>query len=214
MLSPEIPRQLPLEARDFGMYIGFFSTWAYLFALGRGRTKGMPPWYILLTLVIFVGIMGLDGINAFLYDLKVLPHLYTPTLQLRLGTGFLTGIAFAGILAPVINFSLWRANDQRPIMETRHVVGALLIAAVWFAINESGWGIWLYPLAIITSASTPLLIGLINMVFLLSLFRKEGIAENWRGVLNPLAAGVFCALIELGVLALMRYAVLGTTVLP
>jgi hypothetical protein len=52
------------------------------------------------------------------------------------------------------------------------------------------------------------------MVFLLSLFRKEGHAVTWFDTLNPLAAGVFLGLIELGALALMRYAVLGTTILP
>jgi hypothetical protein len=217
-ISPEIPAQLPLEARDFGMYVGFLAVWAYLVATGRGRTKGMPPWHILLSLVIFVGIMGADGINAFLYDLHdkspVIPYLYHPLLQLRLGTGFLTGIAFAGILVPVINFSLWRGNDVRPIMVARDVLAGLVISAILYAINETHWGFFFYPLAIITSASVPILVGLINMVFVLSLFRKEGAAESWFAALNPFAAGVFFSLIELGFLSVLRYAVMGTAVLP
>jgi hypothetical protein len=80
--------------------------------------------------------------------------------------------------------------------------------------NESRLGILLYPLAIVTSASVPILVGLINLVFLLSLFRKESLANTWFDALNPFAAGVFLALIELGGLSLMRYAVLGTTILP
>lgn len=211
--------KLPLEARDFGIYVGFFGVWAYLFALGRGYAKGMPPWYILLTLVIFVGIMGFDGINAFLYDLHdktpVIPYLYQPLLELRLGTGLLCGIAFAGIMAPVLNFSLWRNNDNRPLIENwKQLAGGMAVLVFLFAISASGWGILVWPVSIITSASVPVLIALINMVFLLSLFRKEGSALTWRDALNPFAAGLFCAIVELGILSFMRYAVLGTTVLP
>ena len=119
-LDPEEPVKLPLEARDFGMYVGFIAVWAYLSAIGRGRVKGMPPAPILVTLVLFVGVMGLDGVNAFVYDLQknlpMVPYLYEPRLQLRLATGLLTGIAFGGILTPVVNFSLWRAEDNRPII--------------------------------------------------------------------------------------------------
>jgi hypothetical protein len=210
---------LPLEARDFGMYVGFIAVWAYLIAIGRGRARGMPPAPILVTLVLFVGLMGLDGVNAFAYDLQknlpMIPTLYEPRLQLRLATGLLTGITFAGILTPVVNFSLWRANDNRPIIENwRQLLVALAIAAALFVANETRLGIFLYLLAIATSVSVPILVGLINMVFLLSIFRKEGLAVTWFDALNPFAAGVFLGLIELGVLSLMRYAVLGTTILP
>jgi hypothetical protein len=211
--------KLPLEARDYGIYVGFFGVWAYLFAIGRGRAKGMPPWYILLTLVIFVGIMGFDGVNAFLFDLHdktpVIPYLYPPLLELRLGTGLLCGIAFAGIMAPVVNFSLWRQNDNRPIIENwQQLAGGMIVLVFLYAVSMSGWGILLWPVSIITSASVPALIGLINMVFIISLFRKESAAIHWRDALNPFAAGILFAILELGVLSLMRYAVLGTTILP
>jgi hypothetical protein len=211
--------KLPLEARDFGMYVGFLAVWAYLTVIGRGRAKGMPPAPILLALILFVGVMGVDGVNATAFDLHknlpMIPFLYEPRLQLRLGTGFLTGIAFAGILTPVVNFSLWRVDDNRPIIENwKQVLVALAISAVLFIANESRLGILLYPFAIITSASVPILVGLINMVFVVSLFRKEGLAVTWFDALNPFATGVFLGLIELGVLSLMRYAVLGTTILP
>jgi hypothetical protein len=219
LLDPEEPVKLPLEARDIGMYVGFLAVWAYLIALGRGRARGMPPWQITLTLVLFIGVMGFDGINAFLFDLHqkvpAIPYLYEPQLQLRLGTGLLTGIAFAGILAPVINYSLWRQDDPRPIIENgKQFAGALGVAAIVYLINESRLGIFLYPFAIITSASVPILIGLINMVFVLALLRREGTATTWFEALNPFAVGVALALIELGILSLLRYAVLGTAVLP
>ena len=201
------------------MYVGFVAVWAYLIVLGRGRAKGMPAPWVLVALILFVGAMGFDGVNAFLFDLHknipVVPYLYEPLLQLRLATGLLCGIAFAGILAPVVNYSLWRQDDNRPIIENgKQFVGTLIIVALLFVMNELRWGIWLYPVAIVTSASVPILVGLINMVFVVSLFRQEGAAITWRDALNPFAAGVLLALLELGLLSLMRYAVLGTAMIP
>lgn len=214
-IDPADPTQLPLEARDFGIYVGFLVTWGYIVAIGRGRAKGMPPPWLLVTLIGFVAIMGFDGINAFLYDLQVVPHLYTPRLELRLATGLLCGVAFAGLLVPVVNYSLWHENDMRPVMENwREFLGALALMVVLFVLNASRLGILYYPLAIATSASVPILVGLINMVFAISVFGREGSAATWRDALNPFAVGVAFALIELGAMSILRYAVMGTTVLP
>ncbi|CAG0940961.1 hypothetical protein ANRL1_00327 [Anaerolineae bacterium] len=213
--DPETPMQLSLEARKVGMYVGFLAVWIYLIALGRGRVKGMPPWYILLTFIIFVGIMGLDGFNAFFYDLKVIPHLYEPRLDLRLFTGLLCGYAFAGILIPVVNYSLWRENDTRPVIEDWKVfVGGFIPLAIVYVVTFSGWGILLYPLSIISSASVLILVALINVVFVISLFRKEYTAITWHDALNPFAAGIALAIVELGFLSLVRYLLLGNTPLP
>ncbi len=214
-IDPADPTQLPLEARDFGIYVGFLVTWFYIALLGRGKAQGMPKPWMLVLCVLFVGIMGFDGVNAFLYDLRVVPHLYTPLLELRLATGLLCGVAFAAFLVPVVNFSLWREHDMRPVLENwKQFVGALILMVVLFALNASGLGIFYLPLAITTSASTVILIGLINLVFVVSLSGHEGTAVTWRDTLNPFAIGVFLALVELGAMSLLRYAVLGTTVLP
>jgi hypothetical protein len=214
-LDPATPTQLSLEARKVGMYVGFMAVWVYLIWLGRGRAKGMPAWYFLLIFVIFIGIMGLDGFNAFFYDLKIVPHLYTPRLDLRLFTGLLCGYAFAGILVPVVNFSLWQQNDTRPLIGNwKEFAGGFIPLGIVYAATASGLGILLYPLSIIASASVLILIALLNLVFLLSMFRKEYTAVTWRDGLNSFAGGVALAIVELGVLSLARYAVLGNTPLP
>ncbi|MBI5304173.1 MAG: DUF2085 domain-containing protein [Chloroflexi bacterium] len=213
--DPAEPMQLSLEARKVGMYVGFLAVWIYLAILGRARAKGMPAPGILVALIIFVGIMGFDGFNAFFYDLKIVPHLYEPRLDLRLATGLLCGYAFAGILTPVVNFTLWRANDTRPLLANwkEFAIGFVPLVVV-YALASSGWGIWLYPLSIISSASVLILVALINVVFLLIVFRKESTCVTWRDALNPFAAGIACALAELGALSALRYIVLGNTPLP
>jgi hypothetical protein len=195
--------------------------WAYLVILGRGRASGIPRASILFTLVCFVAIMGADGINAFLYDTYLfhfpidLPHLYTPNLELRLGTGLLCGYAFAGILLPVVNSTLWRDPDPRPVIGGwKQFLGGIAVLAVFFAMNESEWGIFLYPLSILAAASTIILLALINMSFVVSFFQRAPSAVTLRDALNPFAAGVFLTLFELGVLSVMRFAVLGSAILP
>ena len=219
LIDPAAPVKLPLEARDLGMYGGFLMTWFYIIAIGRGRAKGMPLFPMLLYLVLFVGIMGFDGVNALLYDLHQnapsIPYLYPPQLELRSATGLLCGIAFGGIMTPVVNYSLWRGDDMRPVLGTwKHLLGALAIAAVIFVMNYSEIGLFLWPLSILAGGATIILIAMINMVFVISLAGKEASAVTWREALNPFAVGVVLAIVELGVLSLARYAVLGTAVLP
>ena len=220
MIDPAVPVKLSLEARDVGMFGGFVLTWAYLAILGRGLASGVPRASILFTLVCFIFIMGADGVNAVSYDTHVLhfpielPYLYTPRLELRLGTGLLCGTAFAGILLPVVNSTLWRDPDPRPVFGGwRQFLGGLAVLSVFFALNETESGIFLYPFSILAAASTLILLGFINMVFVISFF-KQPYAVTLRQALNPFAAGVFCALIELGALSALRYAILGTATLP
>jgi hypothetical protein len=219
-IDPREPVKLSLEARDFGIYAGFLVMWAYLAILGRGHARGVPSASILLVLVLFVFSMGADGLNAFFYDTSFfqmpieLPHLYTPRLELRLGTGLLCGIAFAGILLPVVNSTLWRDEDPRPsIGNWKQFVGGISILAILFLLNESESGIFLYPLSILAAASVVILLSVINMVFVISFFKQPS-AVTFRDALNPFAAGVLLTILELAVLASLRYAILGTATLP
>lgn len=194
--------------------------WAYLAILGRGRASGMPRVSILFASVCFIAIMGFDGINAFFYDTSFfqmpieLPHLYTPRLDLRLGTGLLCGIAFSVIMLPVVNSTLWRDPDPRPVFSGWwQFLGGLAVLGVFFLMNQTESGIFLYPFSILAAASTIILLALINMVFVISIFQRPA-AVTFRDALNPFAAGVFCTVLELGLLSALRYAVLGTTTLP
>src|SRR5947207_2551700 len=46
--------QLPLCARNTGIYSSFLVTSLYLLALGRRRAAKLPPWPITITLLLFV----------------------------------------------------------------------------------------------------------------------------------------------------------------
>ncbi len=104
---------------------------------------------------------------------------------------------------------------MRPVFANwKDFLGGLGLLVVLFAMNASRLGILFWPLAIVTSASTIILIALINMVFVISIFGREGRAVTWRDALNPFSAGVLLAMVELGGMSLLRFAVLGNAAMP
>src|SRR4029079_3838077 len=56
--------QLPLCARNTGIYRSFLFSSLYLLALGRQRAAKLPPWPITIALALFIVIMGVDGLNS------------------------------------------------------------------------------------------------------------------------------------------------------
>jgi uncharacterized membrane protein len=60
-------RQFPLCARCSGMYLGVILVFLTLWLGGRLRWGALPRWPILLALLGFVAVMGLDGINSYLH---------------------------------------------------------------------------------------------------------------------------------------------------
>ena len=93
--------QLPLEARMGGIFAGFLIGVLYLLWTGRERAGLLPPARLQALLLGLIGLMGLDGTNALLYDLG-LPALYPPHNALRLATGLLCGLALALLAVPVL----------------------------------------------------------------------------------------------------------------
>lgn len=199
---------MPIEARKAGMYGGFILTWLYLIARGRARATGFPPWPVSLALVAGVGLMGLDGLNATLYDLR-LPVPYTPQLPLRLSTGLLTGIAFAGFLLPVLNTTLWRARDPRPILAGWHDwIATLALCAGFFLAIVNDLPPLLYPLSVLSVAGIPGVLLIINLVVLVSLLRREASFDHLAQVMPLVVVALTLVAAELGGMSLLRWALM------
>src|SRR2546421_7356667 len=52
--------ELPLCARNTGIYLGFIVTLLTLYATGRGRAQRLPPWPIIVVLASGVDMLALD----------------------------------------------------------------------------------------------------------------------------------------------------------
>lgn len=214
IVAPDVATKLPVEARMYGIFAGFLVTWLYSFLAGRGKTAVMPGPLILFTYVSFIALMGADGVNATIFDLNAaglpVPFAYAPRLDVRFVTGWLCGIAMAGIILPVLNYCLWREAQSRALFEKwRELLPLLGVGALMLVLFASGSGLFYYPLAILAPAGILATVGSLNVVLVLTLGRKERVAANWREALNPLALALLFTLIELGVLSALRYAAFG-----
>ncbi len=212
--APAQPTKMPVEARMYGMFAGFLVTWLYAFLSGRGRTAVMPGPTILFTYVCFIAIMGWDGINATLYDLHreglPVPFLYAPRLELRFLTGWLCGIAMAGIILPVVNFCLWQKAQARPLFDRWLELTPLLLLGVTLLIVQlTGSGLFFYPLAVLAPVGILAILSSLNVVLYLTLGKRERVAANWWEALNPLGVALCLSLIELAFLSLVRFAAFG-----
>ncbi len=201
--------QMPIEARMGGIFAGFVLTTTAIGLMGRGRSWQMPGRAMTDVLLSLVASMGVDGANAFLYDLG-LPHLYSPLLILRLATGLLAGVAVAAFVVPAFNATVWRAGqDSAALHSPGHVLGTLGLTGLYFVAGLSRWQPLLYPLSFIAVLGVPALLGSLGTVLVASLTGRANRATGWREAAPLILAGLLLAGLMLGAFSLARYALFG-----
>ncbi|HEY8323653.1 MAG: DUF2085 domain-containing protein [Ktedonobacterales bacterium] len=201
-------QQLPLCARNTGVYLGFALGFLTLLGAGRVRAARLPRWPVALLLVALVGFMAVDGFNSLFLDLG-LPHLYQPQNLLRLTTGLGAGVAMVAFIAPVANSLLWRAEDLRASFRSFAQLGVvvpLLLLAFLAVGSQTGW--LLYPIALLSSVGLALALALVNLVFLLSFSPFIGRFARWRQALPVFTLALTLAVIELTFLFKLKLAML------
>jgi len=195
---------LPLEARMMGIFLGFGLSTTLLWLLGRGRWSGFPPATVGAVLLLALGAMVADGLNAFLFDGR-LPALYAPSNDLRLATGLLAGLALAGFVLPVVQGAVWRDPLDAPIIAS--VGEALFLAAplaVTYVVARSGAAAALLPLAVLGPLGVLGSFALVSAyVLVLALPRLK--AEVARDLVVPAVLGLWLAVVELLLLAVLRW---------
>jgi uncharacterized membrane protein len=198
-------RQLPLCARCSGTYLGALAGFAVLVLRGRGRAAALPVRRYLLVLSGFLALWLVDGANSYLTMFPGLPHLYEPSNLLRLITGTLEGLVMASLMLPVLNLSFWRAAPDLPSLASgRDLLWLLVGGALVVAVVDGEWPPLLYPLALLSGLMVLLLVGAINMVVVLMLWRREGRASSWPALLSPCLLGLALAMLELAAIGLFR----------
>lgn len=148
-------RQLPLDARMSGMYLGFVATQAVLWRRLSAAALVLPPVRQLAALFLCLVALAVDGLNSSLADLG-LGHLYHPSNALRYGTGALAGLAMAILFRLLLGLSLPGAGGHaaRRLFGSRREVTALLSWLALAGILARGASGWLYgPLALALLAS-------------------------------------------------------------
>lgn len=203
--------QFPLCARCTGMYLGALLGVVGMVLMGQGRAGGMPTRWVMVTLFGFLGLMGVDGLNSYAGFFPGLPQLYEPQNWLRLVTGMGNGLFLAGLTLPVLNQTLWRNWEPRPVLRGFRELAVLVVAAaVVVALVLSDNVLVLYPLALLSSVGVLVLVVSLNTTILLIALRRESRAEGWAGAALPLLAGFTLAIIEIGMVDAVRFAIFGT----
>lgn len=206
--------QMPIEAREGGMFAGFILGAAYLLLLGRGKAINLPSRKAFVILASFITLMGLDGLNAFAYDLY-LPTPYTPNLYLRLGTGLLTGLALAGLLIPSFNQTIWQqGREVASFTSWRDVGGVVVWTTLFWGAGLSGFGWLLYPISIIAIFGQVALLTTIGTMVATIVLRREGQAERLADVIPLLLLGFLIIVAGLSATSAVRYMLFGPGPIP
>ncbi len=197
-------QQLPLEARMIGIFGSFLLTLGFLWFLGRGRVLRLPPRKITIVLILLVGPVALDGLNATLFDLGSF-YLYTPQLVFRLISGALGGMAFAVLIQPFFNLVLWRyaypgsgIKTWRELGWTLGLVSGLVLATL------SGWGPLFWPLAFLAVAGVLVMMVMLNIMIFLIVLRRENRVGKVAGLASLGAFTLLFTILEMSLFALLR----------
>ncbi len=204
-------RALPLCARCSGMYLGALVAFGGLLALGKSRHGGFPRPALLAMFGLFAAAWAIDGLNSYLTLIPGAPHAYEPNNLLRLTTGLLMGLTLGMIVFAGFNQNAWRDWKKEPVVASFREAGLLLLlaAAVGLLVLTEN-PLVLYPLALLSSAGVLVVLGLVYAVVALLVLRRENRIESWEGLAVPIGLGLGLAVLQIGLLDLVRLTLTGT----
>lgn len=202
-------RSFPLCARCSGLFLG--ALLGLIYQVIQGRKGRMPP----LGASLFFGLLAFawvfDGFNSFLMLVPSISSLYTTQNWTRLVTGTGMGLAVSAILMPAFiqtMFSTW--EDQSAFTGWKSILIVVLAAAGLnlLLLLENPW--ILYPLALLSAGGVLALLIMVYSTVLVMLFKRDNTYHNFRELLIPLVGGYMLALLQIGVIDLVRYLLTGT----
>lgn len=191
--------QLPVCARDTGIYAGFVLGLLALWVLTRGRRPTEPPrWPMLAVLGVFIASMAYDGLTSY-------AGLRNTTNDIRLVTGFVTGWALSTLTVPMLNSQLFARSGSGRVLDGPGQ------SAGWFVLLAAGYAFvrWVmpitgvfYPVAVTAAIVVTFVSVNLVLVGLAPSFERKAarLRDAWIAMV---LAGVLTVL-ELGVAAWIR----------
>jgi Predicted membrane protein (DUF2085) len=116
-----------------GIFAGFALTVAVTWLTGGSRRAELPRSLPAAAFAFMVISLGVDGFNALFFDAGM-PHLYTPSNELRLATGLVCGLALAALIAPVVSWAFWRQREPAPLLASWGDAARIALVLCVFAI--------------------------------------------------------------------------------
>lgn len=158
---------LPFDARMTGIYGGALSTLVILGLQGRLLTAGIPPIRIIVVLALFVAALAADGFNSLFNDIGMW-HPWTPRNELRLITGYATGITLAIVLAWLVSSTVWRISRRESIVRSVPELALYWIPFVPYAVVVMSGLDWLYvPVSMLLMLSAWMVLSMLTLSMVL-----------------------------------------------
>lgn len=191
--------QVPVCARDTGIYMGFVLSLVLLAILARGsRPSGAPRRLVLAVVVVFVGIMAWDGVSSY-------AGWRSTGNDLRLLTGLFAGSGLAVVVFPMVNGQLWRRPGREGPLATGRELG------LWLTVVPGGFALVRWGLPFL-GAAYPVLVAVsvlatfvaVNLVLVCLVPRFEGRADRLGDAMVPMTLATVAALAEITASGLLR----------
>jgi hypothetical protein len=161
--------------------------------------------------VVFGIAIAVDGVNSYIQLFPDVSGAYLPHNALRLVTGMGAGIAMIHVVLPVFNGLVWTRPDSRRILDgLRDLLVVLAVAAVVVALVLSEVPALLVVLGLTSAAAVVMILTLIGTVIFVSVNRQDRFASRLYDLAIPLLAGLTVAIIQIGLINILRFALTGT----
>jgi uncharacterized membrane protein len=178
--------QVPVCARDTGIYVGFMISLVMISVLHRGsRPREFPAPAGWVAIAVMIAAMGLDGVSSY-------AGLRATTNELRLLTGLLAGYAIAAMLTPMLNDEFWRTGSRERVLDPAGRLFAWLatvpVAYVGIFYGAPLLGVAYPILVVVTIVATLTSVNLV-LVCLTPPFERRAnrITDAWAAILIAIA---------------------------
>lgn len=164
---------LPFDARMTGIYGGAFVTLLVLAGQGGRLRAGLPPVRIMAVFGLFVVALAADGFNSLFTDLGM-PHPWQPRNELRLITGYGTGMTLAVVLAWLLASTTWRLSTREPVVASWRAPVVAWIPFAPYALMLTSGASWLYvPLSMLLAVSAWIVLSTLTLSMILLALRWD-----------------------------------------
>jgi len=191
--------QVPVCARDTGIYIGFVVSMAVVALVHRGeRPRGFPKWPVWALMGAMVTLMAWDGVTSYA-GMRVTSN------ELRLFTGLGTGFSAAVVVFPMLQDELWVRSGRGRVLDPvwRLAVWCAAVPAtyalIWWAAPLFGV---LYP--VVVALCIVFTLSAINLVMVAMLPAFDRKAASFSAILVPAAIAVALSFAEMAVAGYLR----------
>ncbi|MDI6712455.1 MAG: DUF2085 domain-containing protein [Anaerosomatales bacterium] len=183
--------QLPVCARDTGIYAGFAMSLLVIAMLEKSRrpTRLPAPWLMVLGGAGVVA-MAVDGVTSY-------AGIRETTNAVRLATGLAAGWALPLVVVPMLNGQMWRRMDDAPLLSARRGLWWLAglvasYAVLYWVMPETGL---VYPLSV--AGAIIVTLTAVNLVFVTLAPPFERAADGLRAAWRQLALAGLLTVAEL-----------------